>query len=150
MIISHGKKLSAIEVGTAGLSHDKSTTLLCSGAEKRKPYRFSRIVLHVLIGQSILTLHVNDLSPEVEERYKELRRRLREQHIVPVRVPSILISAYSHETLHGLKLSCDSFYFISDKEADKEGEPCQRYPFDGSMDDTAEDTEDLFMNITIG
>lgn len=117
MIISHGKKLSAIEVGTAGLSHDGSSTLLCNGAVKRKPYRFSRIVLHVLIGQSILTLHVDDLSPEVEERYKELRRRLREQHIVPIHVQSILISAYSHETLHGLKLSCDSFQLISDKEA---------------------------------
>ncbi|RKJ52581.1 hypothetical protein D7X25_14470 [bacterium 1XD42-8] len=117
MIISHGKKLSAIEVGTAGLSHDGSSTLLCNGAVKRKPYRFSRIVLHVLIGQSILTLHVDDLSPEVEERYKELRRRLREQHIVPIHVPSILISAYSHETLHGIKLSCDSFQLISDKEA---------------------------------
>ena len=146
MIISHGKKLSAIEVGTAGLSHDGSNTLLCNGAVKRKPYRFSRIVLHVLIGQNILTLHVDDLSPEVEERYKELRRRLREEHIVPIHVPSILISAYSHKTLHGLKLSCDSFQLISDKE----GEPCQRCPFDGPMDDTAEDTEDLFMNITIG
>lgn len=31
----------------------------------------------------------------------------------------------------------------------KEGEPCQRCPFDGPMDDMAEDTENLFMDLTI-
>ena len=119
-------KLTQLEIKTAGLSHDKSTTLLCVGAEKRVDYtRRSKIVLRIIAGHDILNIYVSERYTENEQRYKKLLKLLREQKVVPITVPSVTICAYCHmpnmkTRLYGLKLSCDSFQLIGDKEADKE------------------------------
>lgn len=115
-------KLTRLEIKTAGLSLDKSTTLLCVGAEKRKDYtNHSKIVLRIKTEQDILNIYI---SEQYEEQYRKLLKLLREQKIVPITVPSVTISAYCHTTdmrtrLYGLKLSCDSFQLANRKEEAK-------------------------------
>lgn len=115
-------KLTRLEIKTAGLSLDKSTTLLCVDAGKRKDYtHHSKIVLRINAEQDILNIYVSEQCEENEQQYRKLLKPLRKQKIVPITVPSVTISAYCHTTnmrtrLYGLKLSCDSFQLANKKE----------------------------------
>lgn len=119
--IFNGCKLSALEIKTAGLSLDKSTTLLCVGAEKRADYTgCTKIVLRVMTGQNTLNIYT-EAHPRNEERYQNLRQQLHEKYVVPVRIPSVTISAYCHtkqvrSKIYGLKLSCEYFQLINETD----------------------------------
>ena len=116
----NGSKLTDLELNTEGFSHNKSGILECVGAEKRRAEyaAHSHIVLRIRAWQDTVTLHIENPDPENEKQYKKLRKLLREQHIVPVYVPSVTVSSYYHVTrrhtcLYGLRLSCKSFQLLS-------------------------------------
>ena len=110
-----GNKLSAIEVRTEGITGGNST-LLCVEAKKRADCKHkSRILLRVMVGQSVLNIYVTE-TDAFQEQYIKLKKLLREQHAVLICVPSVIISAYCHtinnSRLYGLKLYCESFQLI--------------------------------------
>lgn len=106
--ILHSHKLTTLKVSTTGISEDGSATLYCIGAKKRKDYMGrSRIVLRVVVGRDIMSIHVESVDYQAE--YLELRKRLRERKIVPIYVPYILVTSYTCSNLYGLKLYCSSF-----------------------------------------